>query len=504
MATAAPHVKLLREISAARDEHRSGAVDIAWPGVRASLFLVFGQPSHATLEHDDGPLLEGEEALTALLNELPPSFTVHPWRRVMVPSETLKCSIDDVLEPLARHAGVNAGSRDESAVDQSQVEVQFGVDDFPLLPFGSSLWSDAAAHVVHLDVLVPNLPDSLIVLTAARVRAAAVVVEGAIIDAVWVDDRERGAGHRAAMAIMSARDGTVSGYAFDDQRLARAVPLLWRTRRAFDGINTRWLDPVAVLADIAAQRRTCALVVDGLARGAALFDEGVLVGAYSTSHRQPTTSTEVAIALLQSAGAQVALLGEVEEAPTARVADEPSYHVFIAREPQPPSSDSAADPGAHLPLEAPVEAPSSAELEPAPSDEPPPVALDEPIFSSPPLLSVVVPSGDGEPRADAELPVFVDVGGDELPTNQDFVGPRLDLDIEGLRRELVQIGVLWLGPEDVMPIAEILERTRPGVDEFVATIAAISSTEIPGHEASAVRAMAREMHYRAAEALCGA
>ena len=85
MPTAAPHVKLLRQLSDARDDYRSGALDVDWEGGRATLFMVFGQPSHAVFEEKGKGRVEGNAALAALLRDLPPLFSVEPWRRAMTP-----------------------------------------------------------------------------------------------------------------------------------------------------------------------------------------------------------------------------------------------------------------------------------------------------------------------------------------------------------------------------------------------------------------------------------
>jgi hypothetical protein len=78
---------------------------------------------------------------------------------------------------------------------------------------------------------------------------------------------------------------------------------------------------------------------------------------------------------------------------------------------------------------------------------------------------------------------------------------RIDVDIEVLRTALTDIAMLWLG-NDAAPVAEAIAVTRPGVDDFVSSIAAIGKMEIPGHASPVIRAMSREMHYHAAEMLC--
>jgi hypothetical protein len=76
-------------------------------------------------------------------------------------------------------------------------------------------------------------------------------------------------------------------------------------------------------------------------------------------------------------------------------------------------------------------------------------------------------------------------------------------DFEGMKADLIQIGALWLGTDGVAPVAEILRRTRPSIPDVMAAIEAIKRVALPGFEPSVVQAMAREMHYHAAEYLSG-
>ena len=83
MATAAPHVKLLRQLASAKDDYLSGAFDISWDGAKATLYLVFGRPSHAVFETDQEQI-EGEAAIDALLAALPRGFAVSEIGRAHV------------------------------------------------------------------------------------------------------------------------------------------------------------------------------------------------------------------------------------------------------------------------------------------------------------------------------------------------------------------------------------------------------------------------------------
>ena len=226
MATAASFVKLLRQLAEAKDDYLTGALDISWDGGKATLFLVFGQPNHAVLETFGGERLEGPDALTALTRQLPPRFQLSAWRKEVVRAETLTCTLDELMAPFAQRAGAGvAGAGDPGGHRHRRRaalgEPDFGLADFPLLPLGPSLWAEASAGVVHLDVLVPSLPDALVVLTGPRLRAAAVVVRQQLIDAVWVDEEERTMGEAAAMALMGARQGTVSGYRLEESQARR-------------------------------------------------------------------------------------------------------------------------------------------------------------------------------------------------------------------------------------------------------------------------------------------
>jgi hypothetical protein len=72
-----------------------------------------------------------------------------------------------------------------------------------------------------------------------------------------------------------------------------------------------------------------------------------------------------------------------------------------------------------------------------------------------------------------------------------------------MKADLIQIGALWLGTYGVAPVADMLRRTRPSIQDVMATIEAIQHVALPGFETSVVQAMAREMHYHAAEYLSG-
>jgi hypothetical protein len=160
-----------------------------------------------------------------------------------------------------------------------------------------------------------------------------------------------------------------------------------------------------------------------------------------------------------------------------------------------------------------TQAPTQAEAEPLEIADAPATADSDTTFTSDAIV-VLEPSvvdaetssnGVVHPAPDELLEV------EELQSDQatearevrEFVPPRLEIDIDGLRAELTAIAVTWLGADDAAAVAAAIDATRPGVDDFVSTIASIGAMEIPNHENAVLRAMAREMHYRATEVLCG-
>jgi hypothetical protein len=313
MATAAPHVKLLRQLASAKDDYLSGAFDISWDGAKATLYLVFGRPSHAVFDTDQAQI-EGEAAIDALLAELPRTFAVSDWRRAMSPQETLSISIDELAGPFVRLAGsyaddpVSEESPEWWTADDSSPDLAFGLADFPLLPGGRPLWAETSPENVNLAERLAELPPSILILTGAKLRAAAVVSGGDLIDAVWIDDEDQARGEAAGMAILGATKGTLAGYALDDPRVAEALTMLWRLPVAVNGIEMSWLDPASMLAAFRADGLDRVLVIDAPVRGIALFSRGGLVAVYSETQRSAVASPERLRSLLSQARGRLTVM----------------------------------------------------------------------------------------------------------------------------------------------------------------------------------------------------
>ena len=371
MATAAPHVKLLRQLASAKDDYLSGAFDISWDGAKATLYLVFGRPSHAVFETDQAQI-EGEAAIDALLAALPRVFTVSDWRRAMSPHETLSITIDELAGPFVRLAGSYADDpvTEESpewwsAVDDSP-DLPFGLADFPLMPGGRPLWIETSPDEVHLSDRLADLPPSILILTGAKLRAAAVVSGGDLIDAVWIDADDHARGESAGLALLGATKGSLAGYALDDPRVAEALTMLWRLPVAVSGVELSWLDPASMLAAFRADGLDRVLVIDAPVRGIALFSRGGLVAVYSETQRSAVASPERLRSLLSQARGRLTVMERKPRPLAADASSQPAsardYFEVASPEPvgaepvAPSATADAVEAGAAEPLVAEVDA----------------------------------------------------------------------------------------------------------------------------------------------------
>ena len=351
MATAAPHVKLLRQLASAKDDYLSGAFDISWDGAKATLYLVFGRPSHAVFSTEQEQI-EGEAAIDALLAALPRAFSVSDWRRAMSPHETLSITIDELAGPFVRLAGSYADDpvTDESpewwsAIDDSP-DLPFGLADFPLLPGGRPLWVEASPDEVRLADRVAGMPPSILILTGAKLRAAAVVSGGDIIDAVWLDADDHARGETAALALLGATKGSLAGYALDDPRVAEALTMLWRLPLAVSGVELSWLDPASMLAAFRSDGLDRVLVIDAPVRGIALFSRGGLVAVYSETQRSAVASPERLRSLLSQARGRLTVMERKPRPLAADVTVKPAtsaHDFFEVPEPETAVDAVAAD-----------------------------------------------------------------------------------------------------------------------------------------------------------------
>ena len=499
---------MMREIATTSDRGRTGVLDVEWDGSQGSLFFLFGHPNHAVFTSVDGRNLVGNEALDALVHELPAAFRVASWRRAMVTEDTLRLTAGELLALFAGDGAAAAAEhspapsptpgasalagfawtvRDSipfwtpAAEDARRAPAEEPDSGFPLLPLGRALWSDEMANITGLGAAVPHLPDCLLMFSGAGRDAAALVAGGVLTDAVSVAGGRRLIGGEAAAAMINAPAGVLSAHRIDDARLVTTLPLLWRGGRISHALSSGL--PSRVLSEEArASGRTGALVVEGESTGVVLFHNGEVVAVYTTEQRRPSTDLSLLDSLLHERDVRLTVIGEVPPAPDPAPFLRDAEGVAAVEPSSPPGETSQVhEPDGHRG----VEALANEEAEGATAATA--GAMDEPADEA----------GLGAAdTAAAESPLMEQV----LP---DFVAPRLDIDVDALRTELSAIAIQWLGSDDAVEATAAVAATRPGVADFVSTIAAIGVMDIPGHERSVIRAMAREMHYRASEVLCG-
>ena len=112
-------------------------------------------------------------------------------------------------------------------------------------------------------------------------------------------------------------------------------------------------------------------------------------------------------------------------------------------------------------------------------------------------------SAQAAPESEDWAPVFEGADDQSFFQRDEPVGSQF-VDFDEVRTELVQIGVVWLGEANAVPVTALLRKTRSTIDDFVATIDTIRGLHLEGQDPASIQAMAREMHQQAAERLCGA
>jgi hypothetical protein len=369
-----------------------------------------------------------------------------------------------------------------------------------------------------------------------RLRAAATVQDGEVVDAVWVDATSHATGETAAMAIVGAREGTLTAYRFPAE-LAGAVAMLWRLPVEQKGMNLRWLDPDALVRTFTRPGEDRVVLVDAPQRGVALILNGRLVGVYSSEQRRPETDPHLLRALLAQSEGRVTVLRRASKTSAPPQPFRPpvdASHAFGATE----ELVFATEPAAAVPAGAvaaeetqapPEESPTQlSDLSPwEPESEPVSAPLPAPVASNLDTFHLVDPGALAGTALAASPPTPVEASSDEVvaalsaeavaalseepaavdwysaPPEPDTAGD-LGIDFGEVRRELAQITEAWLGERDSAKAKALIAQTRSSVDDFVTTIDTIRGLEIPGCEPSLIHAMAKELQSRAAERLCAA
>lgn len=549
MAAAGRYTRVIKYVKDAVELARSGAI---WFGEGdAAIYFLWGQPSHAFVR-SESEMIEGEAALKSLALALGKGGKVAWKSKEVLQKETLRCTAEDLIGILE---ALRAADKDPPDADVSTdvwdgkdrrrpPAFTYNLNEFPLLPGGSPLWADVPTSVVHLDVLLGTLPSVLVVLEGEKVRAAGVVFQRELHDALYVDENGSRSGREAWEALMQARDGMVTAYELDD-RMAEALPVLWRSRIVHRDVDKRWIDGQTFLDSIGSGAEDRAVIVATATKiGVALFLRGEPVGAYTSVFRQPSSTVDEILDIFaeRSPGAVSVIerLPEEEAEPLAFTA--PSE--FPVEE-EPPEQQ-PAEPEAAAPVEAgagqPVAEPagdwlSEAAAEPAAEAEP---VVDAAEAGSPsPPAPEAAPAPAAAPSSDFAA-VNALLGGDAIPPPPagsapvsttrpaqpapasffDLGAPAQPvaaaapvsaapatavpaLDYEPVIAELCEIGRRNLGESfgGVEPLISDAERSVPGLRRAISTL---RRTEIPGHAPEQVAATAREMLVFVAERLSGA
>lgn len=557
MTTSSPFVKLLRQLSSAQDEYRSGKFDISWDMCRGSLFFVFGQPNHAEYDDGSGTVLTGQDALTAILQNLPPHFEVSGWQKSLVRNPSLKCTVQDLQEPFTSLAGTYLEEEPRpSDAEESIVEDESGrlrpvgitLETFPILPVGQSLWTEASSSVVHLDVLIPKLPTSLIVLTGTNVRACAVVEQGLMLDALWVEPGGTHMGESAAMAIQNAQNVTLSGYRMESKDQIEALIMLWRSPVAFREMKSTWLDIERFVEDLQHDPfLDCVIAVDGPTKGYGFFTRGSLAMAYTSDDRKPTQDIDVLKSLLKQDGGKLSILRNAENMQKRDAVNEDTFHMYVEGEETGDHMDFLTELSPEVsPEETPVEpaypAPESSataderEHEFEENQESPATPLDNATSVEQGETSSASAASDspaaqwGVREHDSENPSTpawswdASTGTDDSDTRADntveddlqWSAPApdntpyptetesiSDVDFSQLKEDLVMIAVHWLGEDHVTNIAQSIRTCRETLEDFTQLVDMLKDSANPPFDQHVMRSMAREMHRYIAEYLSG-
>jgi hypothetical protein len=451
MATSS-HTTMLREFSAAGEAGQTGALDVEWEGARASFFFKLGIPTHLVFDAPDGRQLDGLLALDALVDELPAEFQVAPWRRAMVSEDTLHCTADELMELFATRPattnGPTAGSNGHTAGSNGHGPAHSNghspepppIPDWLRVPPQSAEDGDQPAFGLH------NFPQLQLGEPLWSVPIAELVNFELIVSHL-----------RDTLLVLSGTSCRAAAVVTDGE-IVKAVLVNVTSRLLGDAAAHALLDAPA--GTLAAHRLDDPHVVAALAL---LWPEPPVQTA-------PPTPAAEAPAAPEAPAPQEPATRDLASAYVPEYAHDAQPHTRLGPEP---------DTG-------PTEAPEI-------TDESTPAAqvdLDRAMFT------LASPVAETAPEAtETEL-----VAAREAT---EFIAPRIEVDIDALRIELTDIAVRWLGDDDSTQVADAIAATRPGVDDFVSTIGAIGALDIPGHESAIVRAMSREMHYRAAEVLCG-
>ena len=327
MAKLARRARLVKQIQDAGDLARTGAIMIN--DGESAIYFLWGQPSHAYARVGD-LTVEGDAALKtiAFQSNQPGKVTWSP--NTVLQRETLHCTTDQLKETIDTLAGAASENPEASNAPVTTLPsgyhswdgeerraaalLTYDLSDFPLLPTGTPLWSGVPANVVHLDVLLGGLDTALVVITSDVARGVGIARKGAFGDGLFIDSTGLLIGEEAGAAIMKATEGEVSAFEIDD-KLAQALPHLWRSRVMHRDLDKRWFDGYGLLDALQNDGEDKAVIVATSEDvGVVLLLQGQVVAAYTAQSPEPRVALHAVLALFHDAnGGTVSILDRSDD-----------------------------------------------------------------------------------------------------------------------------------------------------------------------------------------------
>ena len=288
----APFARLRKQVTKAALEAKTSVLVIN--GGEAEIHFEFGSPVYAALA-TEGSISKGLRALEELTGcvSLPVKIS---W----MPPFTVDFNLDELEEKeLLKLLADPKSDREEPDEDETIKKALPKLKFFPLLPQGKALVASTPADFLPLSDLIVSLPTSLIVLTSEEFRAAAIVFEGTIVEALYVSSGEKIMGRAAAKALLESPKGVFSVYALEEA-LVPAIEALWRMPVKYPELKSSWLNTEEFLGDLLNLPGDRAILLNNKERwGVVIIIDGAIRCSYTTEEMEPTASMEGFYSILE-------------------------------------------------------------------------------------------------------------------------------------------------------------------------------------------------------------
>ena len=288
----APFARLRKQVTKAALEAKTAVLVIN--GGEAEIHFEFGSQVYAALA-TEGSISKGLRALEELTGcvSLPVKIS---W----MPPFTVDFNLDELEDKeLLKLLADPKSDREEPDEDETIKKALPKLNFFPLLPQGKALVASTPADFLPLSDLIVSLPTSLIVLTSEEFRAAAIVFEGTIVEALYVSSGEKIMGRAAAKALLESPKGVFSVYALEEA-LVPAIEALWRMPVKYPELKSSWLNTEEFLGDLLNLPGDRAILLNNKERwGVVIIIDGAIRCSYTTEEMEPTASMEGFYSILE-------------------------------------------------------------------------------------------------------------------------------------------------------------------------------------------------------------